>query len=57
MTGELSFLTLGVDFVLAFLWLTLAVLAFLWLAVVGIRSVFQIASTRQSSRRVGFQSE
>ncbi len=35
MTGELSFLTLGVDFVLAFLWLTLAVLAFLWLAVVG----------------------
>ena len=35
MTGVLSFLTLGVDFVLVLLWLTLGGLAFLWLAVVG----------------------
>jgi hypothetical protein len=35
MTGELSFMTLGVDFMLALLWLTMGGLAFLWLAVVG----------------------
>jgi hypothetical protein len=35
MIGELSFLTLGVDFALALMWLTLGGLAFLWVAVVG----------------------
>jgi hypothetical protein len=47
MTGELSFLTLGVDFVLALLWLTLAGLALLWLAVAGglVRSAVTLISS------------